>query len=103
MQAEDLSSNAEKTGAYLRDGLERLAAETGAIVEVRGRGLMLAAQLAEPKAAKIAAAALDRDFVLNNIGPDILRFLPPLVCSEGDVDALLSMLSELLAEEDTAQ
>lgn len=103
MQTEDLGSNVEKVGAYLRSGLERMATETGAIVEIRGRGLMLAAQLAEPEAAKIAAAALDRGVVLNNIGPDILRFLPPLVCSEGDVDALLSMLSELLAEEDTVQ
>ena len=98
MQAADLGSNAEKVGTYLRAGLERLGAETGAITEVRGRGLMLAAQLAKPDAARIAAKALDRGFVLNNIGSDTVRFLPPLVCTEADVDALLSMLSSAIED-----
>jgi len=98
LKGEDLGSRAARDGAYLRSGLERLARETGAIAEVRGRGLMLAAHLSEPVAAELAAAALGRGLVLNHIGTDILRFLPPLVCGKAEIDTLLHVLSELMQD-----
>lgn len=98
LRAEQLGERAEQTGAYLRAGLERLAADSGAITEVRGAGLMVAAHLAEPIAAEIAAAGLGRGLVLNNIGTDTIRFLPPLVCNQAEVDTLLETLTTLLSE-----
>ena len=59
---------------------------------------MVGVTLAEPLAAQVAAVALERGFVLNNIGTDILRFLPPLVCGKPEIDTLLSTLSDILAE-----
>ncbi|MBA4370952.1 MAG: aspartate aminotransferase family protein [Coriobacteriaceae bacterium] len=99
LQSERLGENAEATGGYLAAGLIALAESTGAIAEVRGAGLMLAAELIQPNAAAVAAAALARGLVVNNIGERVLRFLPPLVCGVGECDTLLEVLSELLTAE----
>jgi acetylornithine/N-succinyldiaminopimelate aminotransferase len=96
--AENLGENAIESGAYLQDGLRALAKSSGEITDVRGAGLMVGITLARPVAAEIAAIALDRGLVLNNIGTNILRFLPPLVCGKPEIDTLLSTLSIILAE-----
>jgi acetylornithine/N-succinyldiaminopimelate aminotransferase len=94
--AEDLGTNATDIGEYAADGLRALGASTGAFAEVRSRGLMLAAELVEPKAAAVASAALGHGIVLNNVGDRILRLLPPLVCSQGEMDILFDTLSTAL-------
>ncbi len=96
--AGDFGTRALESGAYLREQLATLGAETGAITGVRGAGLMVGVTLAKPIAAEVAAAALDQGLVINNIGADILRFLPPLVCGKAEIDTLLSALTDILAE-----
>ncbi len=96
LERERLGEHAVAVGEYLAEGLTGLARDTGAILEVRGRGLMVGVTLARGEAKHVAAAALERGVVLNDIGEDILRFLPPLVCSTVEVDALLSILSDVL-------
>jgi len=98
LAAEDLGANARRVGGYLRDGLRSLSASTGAFDDVRGAGLMVGVTLVQPKAAEVAVAALERGLVLNNIGANILRFLPPLVCSTYEIDTLLSGLDDILSE-----
>lgn len=93
VQAEGLAANAAQVGAYLK---ERLAA-IPAVQEVRGLGLMVAADLTEGHDANaIVLAALEAGLVLNATGPRTLRFLPPLVCSREDVDAMAETLEGLL-------
>ena len=46
---------------------------------MRGRGLLLAVQLARPVAAEVAAAALEAGFVVNAVAPDAIRLAPPLI------------------------
>ena len=90
---EGIAENAEVVGAYLREKL----AELPQVVEVRGKGLMVAADLAEgSEAPAIVSKALGVGLVFNATGPHTLRFLPPLVCTRENVDALISGLSELL-------
>ncbi len=57
---------------------------------------MLALQLSQDVAPAIAQSALERGFVINHIGPNVLRFLPPLLVTTGEVDQLLLNLKELL-------
>ncbi len=95
---ERVGENSLGVGEYLREGLRELAASTGAITDVRGAGLMVGITLQDPKAADVTASALERGVVLNNIGTDIVRFLPPLVCSHAEVDTLLEVLSDILGE-----
>lgn len=94
---EQLVENAAQVGGYFWEKLEALSDRTGKIAEVRGMGLMLAAQLEEEKAGEIALSCLQRGYVVNNIGLNILRFLPPLSISTREVDGLIEVLEELLS------
>lgn len=99
LATERLGETAVAMGAHLRQGLEGLAARTGAITEVRAAGLMVAAELTRPVAADIVAGALSDGLVLNNTSPSTLRFLPPLVCTPADIDTLLQHLHAALDTE----
>ncbi|MGC8862417.1 MAG: acetylornithine transaminase [Armatimonadota bacterium] len=83
-------ANAEKVGACFR---ERLSALPG-VKEVRGLGLMIAVEFEEPKAKAIASAALQRGLIVNPIGENILRFVPPLILNEELVKKAMRLLSE---------
>jgi predicted acetylornithine/succinylornithine family transaminase len=96
--SEDLGTNALHVGEYLRSGLTAIAERSGTITDVRGAGLMVGVTLAEPIAAAVAEEALARGIVLNSIGANILRFLPPLVCGKPEIDTLLSTLSDILGD-----
>lgn len=89
---EQLGENAIAMGAYLRERLQRLAKETGAVAEVRGAGLMNAVELTSDTAAAISADLLSSGLVVNSIGARILRMLPPLVCGKPEIDTLCDAL-----------
>lgn len=91
---EGFSARVERVGAYLRKRL----AELEGVIEVRGLGLMVAADVAESiDANDVVARALGEGLLLNATGAHTLRFLPPLVCEEAHVDALMESLARLLA------
>jgi len=96
LAADGCEARSIESGAYLKAGLSEIAERTGTITDVRGAGLMVGITLTRPVAAEAAAAALGRGIVLNNIGTNILRFLPPLVCGKPEIDTLLSTLSDIL-------
>ena len=79
-------------GGRLREGLE----EIDAIGEVRGRGLMLGARLRDVAAKEAAWRALEEGLIVNPIGEDTLRFLPPLVIGEAEVHEALGILARVL-------
>jgi acetylornithine/N-succinyldiaminopimelate aminotransferase len=79
-------------GTRLCEGL----AEIEAVGEVRGRGLMVGARLDGADAREVASRALDRGLIVNPIGSDTLRFLPPLVIGEAEVDQALEILRHVL-------
>ena len=79
MEREDVPALAEHAGTRLR----RALLDLGAVVEVRGLGLLLAAELAAGIDARaVAADALGAGLVLNAVTPTALRLAPPLVVSE---------------------
>lgn len=94
MQETDIAKHVRIVGDYLRSALESLPGVTS----VRGAGLMVGATLERPVAVEVVDAALERGFVLNSVGADILRFLPPLICTIGDVDTLIGTLATLIEE-----
>lgn len=91
MEDENIGEHVEQVGSYLRERLSELEV----VAEVRGRGLMVGVQLVRPVASQIVATALDNGLLLNNIGADIIRFLPPLVCYCEEVDTLVQRLKSV--------
>jgi acetylornithine/LysW-gamma-L-lysine aminotransferase len=97
-----LENRAERLGERLKKGLEGLREEHKVVREVRGRGLMLAMEL-RFDVKNILFSALKRGLILLYSGKNVLRFLPPLVITEEEIDRGLMVLDELLAEEDRAR
>jgi acetylornithine/N-succinyldiaminopimelate aminotransferase len=93
MEAEDVNGRAQRGGSRLAAGLAALPG----VVSVRGAGLLLAAQLAQPRAKEIAAAALDAGLLVNPVRPDALRLAPPLLVSEAELDTALEILGRVMA------
>ena len=91
----DDAEPAAKVGAYMETKLAALPH----VIEVRGRGMMLGCDFddAAGDAHDIVARALAAGAVINATGAHTLRFLPPLVCEEADVDSLVEILSDVLA------
>jgi acetylornithine/N-succinyldiaminopimelate aminotransferase len=79
-------------GRRLRDGLERISA----IAEVRGRGLMVGARLEGIEAKEAAGRLLEQGLIVNPIGADTLRLLPPLIIGEAEIDEALEILGRTL-------
>ncbi len=101
MEEEDLPGRAAALGERLRQGLEILAAKYAVVREVRGIGLMLGMELDRP-CAPLVRSCLSRGLVVNCTEERVLRFLPPLVVEEAQVDRALSILEQALAEEGSA-
>lgn len=93
----DMGGAALVAGERLRAALEALVGR-GWVTQVRGAGLMCGCSLAGAWAQNTAAAALERGVVINAIGADILRFLPPLLCDMEEIDTLVSTLADVLEE-----
>jgi predicted acetylornithine/succinylornithine family transaminase len=88
-----LLARVRELGLRLR---EALAALPG-VVSVRGRGLMVAADIDRSAPGVVGRALLERRLVINATGPQTLRFLPPLVVDERDVDDAVKRLAPLLS------
>ena len=86
-----LLSQVRSNGDRLRAGLAGLAH----VVEVRGRGLLVGAELDVP-AQSFVDAALDAGLVCLTSGASVLRLAPPLVVTPSDVDRALEILTEVL-------
>lgn len=89
--------NVQKVGAYLGQKLDELADKFPKIVEHRGVGLIHGLEFSEPVGG-IIEECQRRGLILINAGSNILRFVPPLVITEQDVDDMLAILEPVLEE-----
>ena len=93
-----LMANARARGAQLADGLAALVAD-GVLSEVRGRGLMIGLETAEPIARAAMDAARERHGLLvNATGDTTLRLVPPLNIGADEVDLAIERLGAALAD-----
>ena len=79
-------------GEHLREGLTELPG----VRAVRGVGLMVAAEIEGSAPELVRRALIEQRMVLNATGPSTLRFVPPLVITEAEVDETLRRLAVLL-------
>jgi 4-aminobutyrate aminotransferase len=91
--------NARAMGEILMSKTRELAAKTKTITDVRGRGLMVAIELADPALVKrVVLSAFKKGVLLLSAGKNAIRFAPPLVIDEGDIDIAISTIGELLSD-----
>ncbi|MCG8920273.1 acetylornithine transaminase [Actinokineospora sp. PR83] len=96
--ADDLLEHTAALGKDLVAGIEQL--EHPLVAGVRGTGLLLGLVLTEPASARVAAAALDAGYLVNNVQPDVVRLAPPLVLTDEQAGGFVAALPSIL---DTAR
>jgi len=93
----DIAGNAKKAGEYLTKGLENLKQKFQFITDVRGRGLLVAMEFSSDIAGTVLTACLDRGLLVNRVKPNALRFMPPLIIGNKEVDEALAILDKALS------
>jgi 4-aminobutyrate aminotransferase len=100
-------ANAAKVGAHFMKRLQVLAGEYPVIGEIRGKGLMIGMELildpvSKTPARKLCDALVTRAYhnglILLACGQSTVRFMPPLMITEADVDEAVEILKHSLAE-----
>ena len=104
---ERLAERATAIGARLVDALRTAAAANPAVAEVRGRGAMVALELADPGTLlprpdlvkRLLAEAQARNLLLLSCGTQgqVVRIIPPLVTTDAEVDQSIRVIGEALA------
>jgi acetylornithine/N-succinyldiaminopimelate aminotransferase len=90
----DVSGNAKRVGAYLRQRLEEIQRARANITEVRGLGLLLAIEFTQEIAPQVVSEALERGLLINWVTPTTVRFMPPLIITNADVDKAIAILAD---------
>jgi len=87
-----------RTGKYFVEGLRELQNRHPALIkEVRGRGLMVGLELTVP-GQKLVEKCLEKGAIINCTHDTVLRFVPPLIVEEKEIDCLIRILDEVLKE-----
>ncbi|MBT7259964.1 MAG: aspartate aminotransferase family protein [Desulfobacula sp.] len=82
-------------GQYFKNQLEKLKEKHTRVVDVRGKGLLLGLEL-DKNAGPLVVELFEKGFIVNGIQDKILRFAPPLIIEEKEIDRLIKGLNSLL-------
>jgi acetylornithine/succinyldiaminopimelate/putrescine aminotransferase len=94
MERIDAPARSRQAGARLVEGLRAI----DGVAEVRGLGLLIAAQLVEGRDAReVTAACLDAGLVVNAVTPTALRLAPPFTVTDDEIDQALAILAKVLS------
>ena len=93
----DIAGNAKSVGKYFIDGLEGLKQKFNIVTDVRGLGLLVAMEFSRDIAQSVLMACLDRGLLVNRLKPNALRFMPPLIIGNQEVDEALGILDKALS------
>ncbi|MBO0773281.1 MAG: aspartate aminotransferase family protein [Actinobacteria bacterium] len=120
IEDEQLVSNAERTGAALREALTGLASEYELLAEVRGRGLMIGIEFGKPRSLRlrggwnmlqaarrglfaqmVVGTLFHRHRILTQVAADhmdVIKLLPPLTIGEAEVKLFCDAFADVMAE-----
>ena len=100
MERDGLLDNAAAMGRHFTETLQRELAEqlaSGAVKDIRGRGLMIGIELAIPCSA-LMQKALDKGLLISVTAESVVRLVPPLIVSAAEVDAMVAILAPLIRD-----
>ena len=98
MEEAGLLDNAARVGAHLKDALMQALAQelaSGAVKEIRGQGLMLGIELAQPCAALVGQCA-DNGLLISVTADTVVRLVPPLILTLEQADEIVAILCPLI-------
>ena len=96
IEEDQLVERAAEMGEHMTGRLTELQGGKPVVGEVRGRGLMLAIELREPRAREVQQRLFGQHILVNAIGETIVRFVPPLVVTREECDRVVVAVGEAL-------
>ena len=93
MERDHITEHVKKVAPYLEKKLDELVAKYDFLTERRGMGLMQGVVCEKPVG---QIAALEAGLIVITAGSNVLRFVPPLIIEEKDVDEMISRLESIL-------
>lgn len=93
IEREDICEMARVRGDYMMTRLKDLSSHWNAILEIRGKGLMIGIELAFP-GAEVVKEMLKRGVLSNCASNNVIRIVPPLNISKEDIDMIVEVLVE---------
>ena len=85
----------EEKGDYLKTKLEALKKDHASVKEVRGMGLMIGVEI-DTDLSEIVAKAMDKGLLIITAGTNAIRFVPPLVITNEQIDQAVAIFAECL-------
>ncbi|MCK4928105.1 MAG: acetylornithine transaminase [Methanosarcinales archaeon] len=95
MEDEKLVERSARMGDYLMQGLKAL--ELDRVTEIRGKGLMVGIEL-NVKCGPVVDYAREHGVLLNCTSDSVLRFVPPLTITEGQIDSVIAVVAQGIKE-----
>ncbi len=96
---DDLLPQIRRVGAYFRSRLQDAQQRHPVVTQVRGQGLIVGVELAIP-GADMVNDAMSQGFLMNCTHGNVLRFLPPYIITESEVDEAMAVLERVFAKAD---
>ncbi len=97
-EKKDIIGHVNQIGKYLYEKLEGMKEEFPEIKDHRGLGLMQGLEFDKPVGG-IIVSALQKGLIIISAGTNIIRFVPPLIIEEKDVDEMITILKEAMTED----
>jgi len=94
-----IAEKVKQIGNYFMSRLENLKRQFNSITQVRGRGLLIALEFNDEIAKETGTACLARGLLVNIVKPNALRFMPPLIITEKEVDKAIDILESALSQQ----
>jgi acetylornithine aminotransferase len=94
-EKDKLAERAATLNKKIISGFKENLKDLDAIVDIRGKGLMIGIQLDRP-CAELVKAGLDAGILINVTAGDVVRLLPPLIISDEQADQIIKMVSDLI-------
>ncbi len=88
----------KKVGEYFLRQLRRLEDTYSIVKESRGRGMLLALEFTRNCAMDVVTKCLDNGLILNPVADNAIRFMPPLIVTEKDVDEAVGILGKVIGK-----
>ncbi|MBN1855643.1 MAG: aspartate aminotransferase family protein [Dehalococcoidia bacterium] len=93
----DLAAHVKQAGAHFLKQLDEVVADFPLAKETRGRGLLIALELHEDIAPDVVLRCLQHGLLINGVKPNTLRFMPPLITSNDEIDEAIDILRTVLS------
>jgi acetylornithine aminotransferase/acetylornithine/N-succinyldiaminopimelate aminotransferase len=94
----DLPARAREMGQYMMEALEGLKSSFSFVIEVRGKGLLIALEFGDNISPKVVSMCNQAGLLLNPVKPNAIRFMPPLTITKEEIDEGVAKLESVLKQ-----